>query len=279
MPLVSIIIPTYNSEKTIEKCLISIKNQTYANIEIILVDNGSKDKTVEVAQNYNCKIYTLTGKERSSQINLGANVSSGKYLYRVDSDFLLDPQLVEEAVMKCEAQDYDAISIYCSPDPSISFWAKVRKLEKDCYKYDLNHNAARFIRKDAYIRLSGFNEEMVAAEDYDLQNRLIINNYKIGFITSEELHLGEPISIVDVIKKQYYYGKTIRFFLKENKSKGILQVSPIRLSLLTNWKKFMLRPDLSIGFIIYEIVIYTSSITGFSIAYLQLKMVHSNRQK
>ncbi|MFH7873662.1 MAG: glycosyltransferase, partial [Candidatus Aenigmatarchaeota archaeon] len=48
-PLVSIIIPTYNSEKTLAKCLESIKNQSYKNIEIIVVDRFSKDKTAEIA--------------------------------------------------------------------------------------------------------------------------------------------------------------------------------------------------------------------------------------
>lgn len=47
-PLVSIVIPSLNSEKTIEKCLTGIKNQTYSNIEVIIVDAGSDDRTVEI---------------------------------------------------------------------------------------------------------------------------------------------------------------------------------------------------------------------------------------
>jgi glycosyltransferase involved in cell wall biosynthesis len=56
-PLVSLIIPTYNSSKTIEDCLKSIKNQNYENIELIVVDNNSKDNTKEIALKYTNKVY------------------------------------------------------------------------------------------------------------------------------------------------------------------------------------------------------------------------------
>ena len=51
-PLVSVIIPTYNSEKTLPLCLESIKRQTYKNIEVIIVDNFSVDRTVDIAKRY-----------------------------------------------------------------------------------------------------------------------------------------------------------------------------------------------------------------------------------
>ena len=56
-PRVSIVITTKNEEKNIENCLLSIKEQTYSNIEIILVDNNSKDKTIEIALNFTRKIF------------------------------------------------------------------------------------------------------------------------------------------------------------------------------------------------------------------------------
>lgn len=56
MPLVSIIIPTYNSAKTLEICLQAIKAQSYQNIEIIVVDNNSLDETKEIAQKYADKV-------------------------------------------------------------------------------------------------------------------------------------------------------------------------------------------------------------------------------
>jgi glycosyltransferase involved in cell wall biosynthesis len=70
-PLVSVIIPTFNSEKYIEKCLQSVKSQTYGYIEIIVVDKNSIDKTPEIAERYASKVL-LRGPERSTQRNHGA---------------------------------------------------------------------------------------------------------------------------------------------------------------------------------------------------------------
>ena len=98
-PLVSVVIPTYNSEKTLAKCLESIKNQTYKNTESVIVDNFSTDKTTEIAEKFGVGVF-FKGPERSSQVNFGVEKSKGKYIYRVDSDFVLDPTVIEEAVDK-----------------------------------------------------------------------------------------------------------------------------------------------------------------------------------
>jgi len=266
-PLVSVIIPVYNSANTLKQCLDSVFNQTYENIEIIVVESRkSEDKTVEIASQYNCKIFELNNKERSPAVNYGVKHSNGKYVYRVDSDVMLNENLVKEAIEKCETEGFDAVSVFWSPDPTISFWAKVRKLEKDCYKGNLSHVGARFFRRDVFNSIGGFNENLVAAEDYDIYNRLKKMKFNVGIIDAEELHLGEPRTIKDIIKKQYYYGKTIRHFLKKNKLQGLNQVSPVRGSLLKNWKKFLRNPFLTLGFIFYEIVIYSSAVTGYLVS-------------
>ena len=268
-PLVSIIVPTYNSQNTLEKCLTSIRNQTYENIETLIVDNGSTDGTVEIAHQYGAKVHTLVGVERSKQINYGVKMAQGKYVYRVDSDFILDSTIVEEATRKCEDEGYDAVSIFCASDPTISFWSKVRNLEKDCYKDELLYTGARFFKKEVFESIGGFREDLIAAEDYDLYNRLKKTNYRIGTIKSQELHIGEPKRLIDIIRKQYYYGLTIRGFLKANPTAGVIQLNPIRLPLIRNWRKFAKHPLLTIGFIIYYIVQYGSALTGLIVSYIR----------
>jgi len=59
--LISINIPTYNSEKTLRKCLETVKSQTYKNMEIIIIDSYSKDKTLGIAKKYDCKIIMCKG--------------------------------------------------------------------------------------------------------------------------------------------------------------------------------------------------------------------------
>ena len=92
-PLVSIIIPTKKSSHTLSSCLQSAVNQTYANIEVIVVDNYSSDATRVVAMKYTKEVFA-TDPERSIQSNFGAKIALGKYVYRVDSDFVLDSNLI-----------------------------------------------------------------------------------------------------------------------------------------------------------------------------------------
>lgn len=270
-PLVSVIIPTLNSEATIDKCITSVFNQTYDNLEIIVVDGGSDDKTRDIAFKCQVTVIKLDIGNRSKQINLGAKNSNGKYIYRLDSDIILSRSMIEECVHKCEYAKCDTISTYWGPDPSISFWARVRKLEKDCYKQDLQHNASNFYKKDVFRSIGGYNEDMVAGEDYDLQNRIMINNYRTCFVKSEAIHIGEPETLKDIIKSNYKYGKTVKFFLRQNKIGGIKQMGPLRKSLLKNWKNFFNNPFLTAGFLIYYLVIYISTLAGLFYSLIGLK--------
>lgn len=261
-PLVSVVVPTLNSEKTIEKCLISVKNQTYTEIELIVVDADSTDRTAEIADKYCDKIYNTPLRSRTYQTNFGAWKSDGTYIYRLDSDIVLSNTMIQECVEKCEKGNCDAVATYWGPDPSISIWSRVRKFEKDCYKYDPRRNVSRFYKKEVFVEIGGYNESLVYGEDYDIQNRLVNNNYNTCFTESEGIHLGEPENLKDIIYEQYYYGKTINSFLQENKSQGLVQVSPLRMSFLLNWKKFLKNPLLTIAFIFYELVYYSSTIVG-----------------
>ena len=102
-PLVSVVIPTLNEERFLGQCLETIKNQTYKNVEIIVVDNGSADKTVAIAKKHGARAYQA-GPERAGQVNFGVKKAKGKYCYRVDGDFILEPEVVEQCVEKCEGE-------------------------------------------------------------------------------------------------------------------------------------------------------------------------------
>ena len=248
--LVSVIIPTKNSEKFLEKCLDSIKNQTYKNIEIIVVDNNSTDKTNEIAKKYTDKVYNQ-GPERSAQVNYGVKKSSGEYVYKVDSDFVLDKYVIEQCIDEAK-KGHDAIVVHNSPDASVSWIARVRKFECDMYKYDIIHSSARFVRKEVFQKIGGFNEKITAGEDYDFQNKLNKNGYKTGFIDAEALHLGEPTSFWKHMKKYYEYGKDFVRYEQENKNESKKQLRFFRGVYLKNWKKFIRHPILGIGFVFYN---------------------------
>lgn len=95
-PKLTVIVSVYNTEKYVEKCIESILNQTYENIELIIIDDGSKDKSLSILQKYkkNKNVILIENKENkglSYSRNLGMRKSSGDYLGFIDSDDYIEP--------------------------------------------------------------------------------------------------------------------------------------------------------------------------------------------
>lgn len=260
-PLVSIIIPTKNSADTIGKCLRSIEMQSYSNIETIVVDNHSRDKTLDIAGKYGVKVY-LKGPERTAQVNFGVSKANGKYVYRVDSDFVLEPNVVKEAVQSCEEHGYDAIAIHNTSDPTVSFWARVRKMERDSYRDDNVNVAARFWKKEVFESIDGFDVSLVAGDDYDLHNRLLRSGFRIGRIRAQETHVGEPRTMAEIFRKHYYYGQNIGRFIEKNRDEALKQLSPLRRSLVTGLSASRREPAVIIGFFVYQFLRYAAATLG-----------------
>ena len=99
-PLISIIVPIYRVEEYLDKCLSSIINQTYKNLEIILVNDGSDDNSIKIAKKYakkdeRIKIIEEDNKGLSCARNTGINASTGKYITFVDSDDFIEENYIE----------------------------------------------------------------------------------------------------------------------------------------------------------------------------------------
>lgn len=249
-PLVSVIVPTYNSAQLLELCLGSINQQTYKNIELIVVDNNSADNTKEIAKRYTGNVFNR-GPERSAQVNYGVQKAKGEYIYKVDSDFILEPEVVQQCVAGA-AKGYDAVVVHNSPDTRVSWIAKIRKFEVDMYKYDITHSSARFVRKDVYQAVGGFNEKITAGEDYDFQNKLNRAGYRTGFVDAEALHLGEPKNFWKHMKKYYNYGKDFVHYKQQNQEESKDQLKFGRSVYFKHWRKFFRHPLLGSGFLVYN---------------------------
>ncbi len=225
--LVSVIVPTCNSQKTIEKCLQSISDQTYQRIQTVVVDRHSNDQTVQIAERFGAKTLFVT-EERSTAKNYAAKEAYGDYLFFVDSDMTLDPKTIEECVNKCEEAGVDAVTV---PLRSISQGklGECRKIERE----SLSHlsefmDAPRFIKKTAFMKVGGFDEKLVCGEDFDLTQRLKKADCKIEKANAEISHFEGNPSLYDVLHKAYYYGRTLPALMKKGPKETAVRYANIR---------------------------------------------------
>lgn len=110
--IVSVIIPAYNAKKTIKQCVDSIRNQSYLNIEIIVIDDGSTDGTSqELKQIEDTRIiyYKQSNKGVSASRNTGLKISKGEFIVFVDSDDMIDANLIEYMVEFAENNFLDMV--------------------------------------------------------------------------------------------------------------------------------------------------------------------------
>lgn len=114
MELVSIVVPVYKVEEWLERCVKSIQNQTYSNIEIILVDDGSPDHSGEICdrlaeQDSRIKVIHKPNGGQGDARNIGVDAVTGKYLLFVDSDDYIAKDLVEKNIAVAEEYNCDMI--------------------------------------------------------------------------------------------------------------------------------------------------------------------------
>ena len=112
-PLVSVIIPVYNTQDYLKACIESVQNQTYPNLEILLVDDGSTDQSGALceeyaAQNERIRVFHKENGGLSDARNMGLMEAHGEFLAFVDSDDLLAPKAVETLETLCETSNAEA---------------------------------------------------------------------------------------------------------------------------------------------------------------------------
>lgn len=225
-PLVSVIVPTYNSSATLGECLSSIKNQSYENLELIVVDNNSKDDTKEIAGSFTDHVLNK-GPERSAQRNYGVQQALGKYVMIIDSDMQLDTKVVEETA---DAFKNPAVAGVVIPEESFGegYWAQCKKLERSFYIGVPWMEAARAFKRDDYLSVGGYDESMVSGEDWDLSQR-IEKLGEIGRTNSYIFHNEGHLKLGTTLKKKYYYAQKFAAYGDKNEAHSNIssQTGPI----------------------------------------------------
>ena len=133
-PLVTVIVPVYNCEKYIARCIESVINQTYSNIELIIVNDGSTDHTNEICENYNKKyqnIKLINQKNQGVSIarNNALNISLGQYIQFTDSDDYMEKDMIELMVKSAITNNSDIVICEYSYEYEKGFRKKVNVLK------------------------------------------------------------------------------------------------------------------------------------------------------
>lgn len=250
--LVSVVITTKNESHVIANLLESILKQTYNSIEIVLVDNGSTDETLAITRGFGKVKIFEHGPERSAQRNSGARKSSGKFLFFLDADMELTPEVIADCVQKIYLEKADGIVV---PEESkwTNFWGGVKAFERSFYseKGDPVTDAARFFSKKVFNAVGGYDETITGPEDWDLPDRVREAGYKIGRSTERIYHHEQNISLAYLFKKKFYYGLNAHKYLTKHNipvisAKTVYFLRPL---FYKNWKKLLLRPVLTLAMI------------------------------
>jgi glycosyltransferase involved in cell wall biosynthesis len=259
-PLISAIIPTKNSEETIDLCLKSVKEQTYPNIEVVVVDSYSGDGTKKIAEKFDAKVIEIE-VGRSGARNIGAKKARGEFILSLDSDMELTPRVVEECVNKVK-EGYDAVII---PEVSVGvgFWAKCKALEKSCYIGDELIEASRFFKRETFEAVKGYDPGLEAGEDWDLNQRIRKVGYRVGRVNALIKHHEGRLSLWKTMKKKHQYGKTLEKYKRKHPNEAKHQLGFIRPSFVKNWRKLAQDPIHTPGMLFMKTCEFGAGWLGF----------------
>lgn len=215
-PLITVITVTFNAENVLEKSIHSVINQTYSNIEYIIVDGGSTDHTLDIIKKYDhyiTKWISEPDKGIYDAMNKGWKMANGDWIYYLGADDILLNDGLENLIKSIENNTdiiygniiYDKI---WGKEEKIAYPAKQLKTVMCC-----SHQAA-IMKREVIEKLQGFNTEYSIIADFDLFQRAYLNGYIFK-------HINHSIAIF-CMKGLSSYNLSLEFerykIMKRNKS-------------------------------------------------------------
>jgi len=273
-PLVSVNIATYNSQETLAKCLDSVKNQTYKNTEIIIMDSYSKDKTLDIARSYGAKI--VFAPTLASARKAGVQLSRGDYIFVLDSDQILEPDVIEKCIEACEVEGFDGVTLFeKSLITKNSFVERVIAYDKEIF-HSLHDDdplkgtaIPRFFRTSFFKKVEFEKNPPITFEHTVIHYKIVQMGAKIKFVDAYIWHHETP-TVRDVARKFFRYGYYYIPALKFNKELAIYHSMPRRTYF--RYRAFK-NPILFLGlFYLYFVKMIAAGCGAFSYLFSQKKL-------
>ena len=228
MNKISVIIPLYNREAFILPCLQSVMNQTYRNLEALVIDDGSTDRGPEICREFGrrdsrIKLYSQKNGGVSSARNRGLELAQGEYIFFLDSDDAIHPLLLESSIGQMEehhiqltacgyARTERVDDILASPADGPPCWQRMEGAAGEAWFHTNNRIASaiggKMIRRDLIGDLR-FDETLRHGEDTLFLYRLICQRPRISFTSSQwyyyRIHPGSLTnSDLSISDSQYF---------------------------------------------------------------------------
>jgi glycosyltransferase involved in cell wall biosynthesis len=200
MPLISVILPVFNGEKTIQETIESVLNQTFTNFELIIINDGSQDGTLNLVysiQDARIKVFSYPNAGVSASRNRGISRATGEYISFIDADDLwtLDKLEAQFNALKENSEAAVAYSWTDWIDESSQLIASGvhQTASGNVYKKLLlgdfiASGSNPLIRKQALVEVGGFDESLVHAEDWDLWLRLAVRYHFVAVESPQVLY-------------------------------------------------------------------------------------------
>jgi len=219
-----VIIPTYNSERSLDKCLASLNRQTYKNIEAIVVDKFSTDKTADLAKGHGAR-FVLLDSERACARNLGLSRAKGEYVLFLDSDMELSDDVVRQCINLARTDPRMAGIVIPERSVGSGFWVRVREFERRSYR-GTTIESSRFFRKDLADLAGGYDQELTFYEESTLPQKIEGLGYRSRTrVEAEILHREDNFSLIRWLAKKYAYGKTLSLYRRKYRAYAQKQTS------------------------------------------------------
>ena len=221
-PLVSIVIPTRNSSKTIEECISAIQKQTYQNIETIIVDSQSTDGTSEMATARGCRVISTDWKLLGARY-LGCKAAVGDYILMLDSDQVLVHDTVERSLRLFET--YDMLCLEEMSYQTRTFIEKMFEADRKLvhggiqkqldpiygtllarfYKRNLLKQAFEAIPKTFLAFVVAHDHAIIYYEAWKLSTKVAV--------LRTALYHNEPTTLLELWRKNFRYGRSTKALL------------------------------------------------------------------
>lgn len=191
--LVSIIVPVFNTEKYLRRCVESLLNQDYKNIEILLIDDGSSDKSGEICEEYSknfsfVKTFHKTNGGASSARNIGLSQIKGEFFCFVDSDDFVEKDYI--SCMVLAIKETDIVFTQIEKNSLNGVFDKDFILNKFIYHNDgiYHFRASAALFKSEKFKNFRFDNNVFVGEDFDFSIRATLKSQKITLLNKVKYH-------------------------------------------------------------------------------------------